>query len=60
MRVSARKPPPSFDVIIAPTSTGRRAASSRPEIEIDGTRTRVLVEQLTVIDPQTPLARRQP
>jgi len=38
--------------IIAPTSTGRRAASFRPEIEIDGTKTRVMVEQLTVIDPQ--------
>ena len=39
--------------IVAPTSTGRRAASFRPEIEIDGTKTRVLVEQLTVIDPQS-------
>ncbi|WP_230987254.1 type II toxin-antitoxin system PemK/MazF family toxin [Mycolicibacter heraklionensis] len=38
--------------VVAPTSTGRRAASFRPEIEIDGTRTRVTVEQLTVIDPQ--------
>ncbi len=38
--------------LIAPTSTGRRAASFRPEIEIDGTKTRVIVEQLTVIDPQ--------
>lgn len=38
--------------IIAPTSTGRRAASFRPEIEIHGTKTRVIVEQLTVIDPQ--------
>ncbi|ORW08599.1 type II toxin-antitoxin system PemK/MazF family toxin [Mycobacterium kyorinense] len=38
--------------IIAPTCTGRRAASFRPEIEIDGTKTRVMVEQLTVIDPQ--------
>ncbi|GFG83521.1 type II toxin-antitoxin system PemK/MazF family toxin [Mycolicibacter algericus] len=38
--------------IIAPTSTGRRAASFRPEIDIAGTKTRVLVEQLTVIDPQ--------
>ncbi|MDQ2789538.1 MAG: type II toxin-antitoxin system PemK/MazF family toxin [Actinomycetota bacterium] len=41
--------------IVAPTSTGRRAASFRPEIEIDGTKTRVMVEQLTVIDPQTRL-----
>lgn len=38
--------------IIAPTSTGRRPASFRPEIEINGTKTRVMVEQLTVIDPQ--------
>lgn len=38
--------------IIAPTSTGRRAASFRPEIEIEGTKTRVMVEQLTVVDPQ--------
>ena len=38
--------------IIAPTSTGRRSASSRPEIEIDGRKTRVMVEQLTVIDPR--------
>jgi mRNA interferase MazF len=38
--------------IIAPTSTGRRPASFRPEIEINGAKTRVMVEQLTVIDPQ--------
>jgi mRNA interferase MazF len=41
--------------IIAPTSTGRRSASFRPEIEINGTKTRVMVEQLTVIDPQVRL-----
>lgn len=41
--------------IIAPTSTGRREASFRPEIEIDGVKTRVLVEQLTVVDPETRL-----
>lgn len=41
--------------IVAPTSTGRRAASFRPEIEISGCRTRVMVEQLTVIDPQVRL-----
>lgn len=41
--------------LIALTSTGRRGASFRPEIEINGTMTRVLVEQLTVIDPQTRL-----
>lgn len=38
--------------IVAPTSTGRREASFRPEVEIHGVATRVLVEQLTVIDPQ--------
>ena len=38
--------------IVAPTSTGRREASFRPEIEIDGVRTCVLVEQLTAIDPE--------
>jgi len=38
--------------LVAPTSTGRRGASFRPEVEIAGTTTRVLVEQLTVIDPQ--------
>ena len=37
--------------IVAPTSTGRREASFRPEIDIDGVKTRVMVEQLTVIDP---------
>lgn len=46
---------PLSTVVIAPTSTGRREASFRPEIEIGGTKTRVLVEQLTVIDPQVRL-----
>lgn len=41
--------------IVAPTSTGRRAASFRPEVEIDGTRTRVLVEQLAAVDPEARL-----
>lgn len=41
--------------IVAPTSTGRRGASFRPEIEIGGVRTRVMIEQLTVIDPQARL-----
>ncbi|MDQ2722584.1 MAG: type II toxin-antitoxin system PemK/MazF family toxin [Actinomycetota bacterium] len=41
--------------VIAPTSTGRLAASFRPEIELDGTTTRVMVEQLTVVDPQARL-----
>lgn len=38
--------------IVAPTSTGRRAASFRPEVEIDGVTTRILVEQLTAVDPE--------
>ncbi len=37
--------------LVAPTSTGRRAASFRPEIEIEGVKTWVMVEQLTVVDP---------
>jgi mRNA interferase MazF len=41
--------------VIAPTSTGRREATFRPEIEIDGVRTRVMVEQLTAIDPESRL-----
>jgi len=38
-------------VIIAPTSTRASAASFRPEVVIDGQRTRVLVEQLGAVDP---------
>ena len=41
--------------VVGPTSTGRREATFRPEIEIDGVRTRVMVEQLTVVDPETRL-----
>lgn len=39
-------------VIVAPTSTSARAASFRPPITIDDTGTRVLIEQITVVDPQ--------
>ena len=38
--------------LIAPTSTGRRPASFRPEIEINGLKTFVMAEQLTVVDPE--------
>lgn len=38
-------------VIVAPTSTRALPASFRPEVEIDGARTRVLVEQIGAIDP---------
>lgn len=37
-------------VLIAPTSTAARPASFRPEIDVDGTVTRVLVEQTGAID----------
>jgi len=45
-------------VIIAPTSTKPRASSYRPEITIDGQETRVLVEQMTAIDPEIRLGRK--
>ena len=38
-------------VIVAPTSTHALPASFRPEVEIDGARTRVLVEQIGAVDP---------
>jgi len=38
--------------LIAPTATGRRATSFRPEIVINGEKTLVLVEQMTVVDPE--------
>lgn len=38
-------------VIIAPTSSRALAASFRPEIEVEGLRTRVLVEQIGAVDP---------
>ena len=37
-------------VLVAPTSTSARSASFRPEIAIDGTTTRVLVERTGAID----------
>ena len=41
---------PSSVVLIAPTSQGAQPASFRPEIEIGGRTTRVLVEQLRAVD----------
>lgn len=41
--------------LVAPTSTGRRAASFRPEIKVSGRKARVMLEQLTVIDPEVRL-----
>jgi mRNA interferase MazF len=37
-------------LIVAPTSTSAQAAVFRPEIEMDGTRTRVLVDQMRAVD----------
>lgn len=37
--------------LVAPTSTSARAASFRPEVEIDGVNTRVLAEQTAAVDP---------
>lgn len=37
--------------LVAPTSTSARSASFRPEVEVKGITTRVLVEQTTAVDP---------
>jgi mRNA interferase MazF len=37
-------------LIVAPTSTSAQAAVFRPEIEMDGIRTRVLVDQMRAVD----------
>lgn len=41
---------PRSTVIVAPTSLSARAASFRPEIDVDGRTTRVLVEQIGAVD----------
>jgi mRNA interferase MazF len=41
---------PLSTLIVAPTSTSAQAAVFRPEIEMDGTRTRVLVDQMRAVD----------
>jgi mRNA interferase MazF len=38
--------------LVAPTSASARAASFRPTIQMRDGETRVLVEQVTVVDPQ--------
>ncbi|MGH3655928.1 MAG: type II toxin-antitoxin system PemK/MazF family toxin [Micromonosporaceae bacterium] len=38
--------------LVAPTSTSARPASFRPEIELNGKTTRVLVEQTAAVDPE--------
>jgi mRNA interferase MazF len=37
--------------LVAPTSISARAASFRPEVEVDGRVTRVLAEQTAAVDP---------
>jgi mRNA interferase MazF len=41
---------PRSVVLVAPTSTSARAASFRPEVEVEGVSTRVLVEQVGAVD----------
>ncbi len=41
---------PRSVVLVAPTSMSARPASFRPEIDIDGSSTRVLVEQVGAVD----------
>lgn len=41
---------PRSVVLVAPTSRSAKPASFRPEVEIDGLSTRVLVEQLGAVD----------
>lgn len=45
-------------VVAAPTSTSARNASYRPEVEIMGRRTKVLVEGMQSADPQIRLGRK--
>ena len=41
---------PRSVVLVAPTSRSARPASFRPEVDVDGARTRVLVEQVGAVD----------
>jgi mRNA interferase MazF len=43
---------PRSVVVVAPTSQSARPASFRPEVEVAGERTRVLLEQLGAVDVQ--------
>ncbi|MDR0284611.1 MAG: type II toxin-antitoxin system PemK/MazF family toxin [Propionibacteriaceae bacterium] len=47
---------PLSTVLVAPTSTSARPARFRPEIEIGGVPTRVLVEQTAALDVESRLA----
>jgi mRNA interferase MazF len=48
--VQANELLPRSVVLVAPTSRSARPASFRPEIEIEGEATRVLVEQVGAVD----------
>lgn len=50
--VQAEELLPRSVVIVAPTSRSARPASFRPEIDVNGESTRVLVEQLGAVDAQ--------
>jgi mRNA interferase MazF len=41
---------PRSVVLVAPTSRSARPASFRPEVEVEGARTRVLVERVGAVD----------
>ena len=43
---------PRSVVVVAPTSRSARTASFRPEVQVSGVLTRVLVEQLGAVDVQ--------
>lgn len=38
--------------LVVPTSTSARPADFRPEIDLNGKATRVLIDQMTAVDPQ--------
>ncbi|HWE71142.1 MAG TPA: type II toxin-antitoxin system PemK/MazF family toxin [Acidimicrobiales bacterium] len=42
---------PLSTLLVAPTSTSSRTATFRPEVEVQGRRTRVLAEQTAAVDP---------
>jgi mRNA interferase MazF len=48
--VQANELLPRSVVLVAPTSTSARSASFRPEIEVQGEATKVLVEQVGAVD----------
>lgn len=50
--VQANELLPRSVVIIVPTTRSARAASFRPEIDVAGQKTRVLVEQIGAVDAQ--------